>query len=115
MQADLLGGESEVATGTRELNGASMRSRGSVPSNKLKSAQEALRAALSHRGTDTLVRLGKKFHIMDDDGSKGLSYEEVCTSLLAAQVSCRVSVCILMLYMFGFVVPARSQVTNASK
>lgn len=75
MQADLLGGEAQVATGTRELNG-STRARTAVPANKVKSAQEALRAALAHRGTDTLVRLGKKFHIMDDDRSNGLSYEE---------------------------------------
>lgn len=77
MQTDLLGDNAAAATGTRELNG-SVRARSSVPQNKVKSSQEQLRAALSNRGTDTLVRLGKKFFIMDDDRSNGLSYEEVC-------------------------------------
>lgn len=76
MQSELLG-SAGVETGTRELNGSS-RTRSAVPAKKVKASQDALRAALANRGTDTLVRLGKKFHIIDDDGSKGLSYEEVC-------------------------------------
>lgn len=78
MQSDLLGENAAAGTGTRELNG-SLRAHSSVPQNKVKSSQDELRAALSNRGTDTLVRLGKKFFIMDDDRSNGLSYEEVCT------------------------------------
>ena len=77
MQTELLGGTSGAETATRDLNGSSRPRAAAVPSNKLQASQDALRAALAHRGTDTLVRLGKKFHIMDDDMSKGLSYEEV--------------------------------------
>eukprot|EP00892_Ulva_mutabilis_P003023 jgi/Ulvmu1/12721/UM095_0025.1 len=77
MQSDLLGGGATGAEkGTRELNGSSRPRAAAVPSNKVKASQDAFRAALAHRGTDTLVRLGKKFFIMDDDHSHSLSYEE---------------------------------------
>lgn len=49
------------------------------PAAKVASAIEALHAALAERGTDSLVRLGKKFHVMDNDGNKGLCFEEVHT------------------------------------
>ena len=59
--------------------GATQSARGAkgTGSDKVEAAQEALRQAFAQRGCDTLLRLGKKFKIMDDDGSKGVSYEEV--------------------------------------
>jgi hypothetical protein len=50
------------------------------PGTKVSAALDAFHSALALRGTDALVRLGKSFHIMDDDGSKGICYEEVRTS-----------------------------------
>lgn len=47
------------------------------PAAKVSSAIEALHSALAERGTDSLVQLGKKFHVMDNDGNKGLCFEEV--------------------------------------
>ena len=91
MQTELLGGSGGAETAMRDLNGSSRPRAAGVPSNKLQASQDALRAALAHRGTDTLVRLGKKFHIMDDDNSKGLSYEEVSNgSLLCPACLCRI-------------------------
>ena len=61
-------------TGDRAMAGT----HGSKPSSqKVEAALAALREAFAKRGCDTLLRLGKKFHVMDDDGSSGLSFEEV--------------------------------------
>ena len=54
------------------------QSRGMKPSgSKVDAARNALHDAFAKRGCDTLLRLSKKFKIMDDDNSGGLSYEEV--------------------------------------
>lgn len=47
-----------------------------APEEKVEAALDELRAVLAKRGSDTLVRLGKRFSIMDDDQSSGLSYSE---------------------------------------
>jgi hypothetical protein len=71
LQSDLLG-ISPDATGDAESTRAFKPA-----ASKVSSAIDALHHALAERGTDSLVQLGKKFHVMDNDGAKGLSYEEV--------------------------------------
>jgi hypothetical protein len=58
------------------------------PAEKLTAAIEALHHALAERGTDSLVLLGKKFHVMDNDGNRGLCYEEVWVHFVAYMNVC---------------------------
>jgi hypothetical protein len=78
IQSELLEGQADGNTVGGDSEGMVASSRGfKPPTEKVQSALNALHEALSKRGTDSLVLLGKKFHIMDDDSSNGLSYEEV--------------------------------------
>lgn len=77
LQTDILGVQLEPT----EADEAATRAF-KPPAKKVKEAIDALHHALAERGTDSLVLLGKKFHIMDNDGNKGLCYEEVRSLLL---------------------------------
>lgn len=73
LKTDVLGVAPESA-GEGEASARSFK----PPAAKVTSAVDALHHALAERGTDSLVQLGKKFHVLDNDGSNGLCYEEVC-------------------------------------
>jgi hypothetical protein len=80
LQLALLPGVTSGQTvgGQASDGGMMMSSRGVKPgAQKAEAAQAALHEAFAKRGCDTLLRLGKKFHTMDDDANKGLTYEEV--------------------------------------
>jgi hypothetical protein len=77
--------DSSGACAGAESNGAASRSF-KPAAGKLEAAQAALHDAFAKRGCDTLLRLGKKFHVMDDDDSQGLSYEEARRLSSAAAV-----------------------------
>jgi hypothetical protein len=78
-------GEAEVTfsgppatTGEALTPRAIASTRGFKPATaKVEGAVEKLKASLAKRGCDAVMRLGKRFRIMDDDGSHGLSYDEV--------------------------------------
>lgn len=77
LQTDILGISPEATEGDEIATRAFK-----PPAAKVSGAIEALHHALAQRGTDSLVLLGKKFHIMDNDGNKGVCYEEVCVQLI---------------------------------
>jgi hypothetical protein len=78
MQA-LQGAGRTLSTGASSDGGVPTLGRGvkAPPAQKVDAALEALRQAFAKRGCDSLLRLGKKFAILDDDQSHQLTYEEV--------------------------------------
>jgi hypothetical protein len=81
MQALQGAGQSVSAAGSPDggmpMQTVSSRSLKPPPAQKVDAALEALRQGFAKRGCDALLRLGKKFSIMDDDESHTLAYEEV--------------------------------------
>jgi hypothetical protein len=76
---DAFAGPSETA-GEALSPHALTTSRGFKPATALvEAAVGKLKASLAKRGCDAIMRLGRRFRIMDDDSSNGLTYDEVCT------------------------------------
>lgn len=74
---DAFAGPSE-ATGEALSPHALTTSRGFKPATALvEVAVGKLKASLAKRGCDAIMRLGRRFRIMDDDASNGLCFDEV--------------------------------------